>query len=179
MILSSETKNEEETVREVRELGEKYYDMYGGCAQATFAAVAEALDLKYRNDNLDALIGLSGGVGALGIGSCGAVIGAAAAISLSFGVSVEEIGSNKDLKWDIYNAVKKLGDKFTNKYNGLSCREVQIDLYGTSFDLRNDKARKKFKEMKECEKVVADAAVWGTEIATCIRNEKPGGDERK
>ena len=76
-------KRSKSLVEKASKLGLEYPAKYEGCAQATFAAIADTLNLK-GEEVFKAMVGLSGGVGDLGRGACGAMAGAAAAISLYF-----------------------------------------------------------------------------------------------
>lgn len=157
-------KRRKEIVERARELGEKYLEKYEGCAQATFTAVCEAVELDYSEDSFKSLIGLSGGVGGLGTGTCGAVAGGAAAISLSLDLGREKLEKDPDKRWKIYRKVSLFGKKFREKYKEIPCRKVQMELYGMSFNLLDEEAWEIFEELSKCEKVVADSAGWAAEL---------------
>ncbi|KXA94809.1 hypothetical protein AKJ65_03335 [candidate division MSBL1 archaeon SCGC-AAA259E19] len=88
----------------------------------------------------------------------------AAAISLSSDIGKSDLEKDTDKTWEIYPKIAQFCEKFRKKYREITCRNVQMELYGMSFDLHNDKAHEKFEEIAECEKVVKDAAGWATEI---------------
>ena len=152
-------------------LGRRYPARYGGCAQATFAAVADALNLK-GEDVFKALIGLSGGVGNMGRGACGAMAGAAAAISLKFGVGRNALKRNPEailnVKDRIYELVEEVGERFLEEFGSYLCRDIQLALFGKAFNLRDPKAYMEFKQIawpEACSrKVVAKAAGWAVDV---------------
>lgn len=162
---------ETEIIEKARKLGEKYLEKYGGCAQATFAAVSDAVGLNYSEDTFKSITGLSGGVGGLGTGTCGGVTGGAAAISLSLDIGKKDLIEDPDRGWEIYRKVAEFGKKFREEYTDIPCREVQIELYGRSFDFLNEEDLERFEELSKCEKVVADAAGWATEFILDLRKK--------
>lgn len=172
LVIFLKDKRSKEVVEEARELAEKYDEKYGGCAQSTFLAVAEVTELDYDEDVFKSLVGLSGGVGDLGTGTCGAVTGAAAAISLSIDSGMEKIEKDGDKRWEIYSEIARFVEKFREKYGNIPCREVQMELYGMSFDLHDERAQEVFGEVSECEEVVSDAAGWAAEII--LENRRDG-----
>lgn len=168
-----EIMNERKKLKEhARECSEKYLSKYAGCAQATFAAIADTLDLKGRDQVFEAVIGFSGGGGALGGGSCGALAGAVAAISLSYKLSREELEKNKNRRKTIYYDVGKVMRKFRKKYEGVTCTEVQKELYDETFDLWDEKEYEEFQKISECGKVVADITAWAVEVILQSRSSK-------
>jgi len=161
-------------------LGQRYPARYGGCAQATFAAIADALNLK-GEEVFKALIGLSGGVGNMGRGACGAMAGAAAAISLKFGVGRNALKRNPEailkVKDRIYELVEKVGGRFLEEFGSYLCRDIQLALFGKAFNLRNPEAYMEFKQVawpKACSReVVAKAVGWAVEVILEAEERKP------
>lgn len=147
-----------------RQLSRKYHEKYGGCAQAVFAAVADSINLGYDKSAFKAMVGLSGGVARFGIGTCGAVAGAAAAMSVNSEIEREELQINKDSIEKTYNSILKFGKKFMEKYKALSCRDVQMVLYGMSFNLWDESARNEFRKVSDCDEVISDATAWALNI---------------
>lgn len=158
------THDKSELIEKAKRLAKEYMGKYAGCAQATFAAVADTLNLKGRDEVFKAIIGFSGGLGSIGEGSCGAIAGAAAAISLSFNVRREELVQDKNKRKDIYLEVARLGRKFSDNYKGISCVDVQQNLYGKSFNLWDKEEYEEFGNVSECGNVAVDAAAWAVEI---------------
>ena len=74
--------------------GYDYLPKWGACAPTTFAAIMDTLgyaDDQLARDIWKATVGLTGGTGNMAIGTCGAMAGAAAAISFSFGFTREDV----------------------------------------------------------------------------------------
>lgn len=160
----TDKKDKSELMKKAKKLAKEYMGKYAGCAQSTFAAVADTLNLKGRDEVFKAIIGFSGGLGSLGGGTCGALAGAAAAISLSFNVTREELAQDKNKRKDIYLEIARLGRKFKENYGGISCVDVQENLYGKSFNLWDKEEYEEFGEVSECEDVAVDAAAWAVDI---------------
>jgi C_GCAxxG_C_C family probable redox protein len=166
--------------RKAVRLGYKYPAKYGGCAQATFAAIADALNLK-GEEVFKALIGLSGGVANMGKGACGSMAGAAAAISLKFGVRREVLKRNPEAilkaKDHIYEMVEKVGGKFLEEFGSYLCRDIQMALFGKAFNLRDPKIYEEFREIAWPEvcskKVVGKAAGWTIDVILEAEKRKP------
>lgn len=152
---------------------------YHGCATSTFTALAEVLEMESRDEVFKCMIGLAGGVGHLTKGTCGALIGAAAAISLNYNKSkrdvIEAIGTPNALHpqdpyiplffQDIFEAIALVANKLQEKYGGTLCNEIQRSLYGKAFDLLNPKKHVKFVEFMQsypvnCYTVESDIVGW-------------------
>ncbi len=141
------------------------------CAPAVFAAVMDTLgyeDDPAINDVWKATIGFTGGTGNMAIGTCGAMDGAAAAISYSFGFAKEDTDYPKMLK--VIAAVTEVGKKMQEKYGHIQCQEVQFHHWGKSYRFTNPKALEEFaslagdkKGMTECQEVAGDVAKWAVE----------------
>jgi hypothetical protein len=165
-------KKEEQIVQKAREYAKEALVKYNGCCQGTFIGVCDALGLQYSSDTFKALVGLSGGVGRLSAGSCGAVCGGAAAIGLALGVepevlekSLEKGEGRSEEQEEVYRIIIDFGRKFLEEYKGLSCRDVQFKLFGKSFDISNEKILEEFAKIRDeaCPEAVADGAAWATE----------------
>lgn len=137
-------KTKEEIIKKAGELGAEYEIKYIGCAQGSFAAVVDALrwggleliprDMEERL--FAGLTGLSGGVGIVGDGSCGAVTGSGLAVGLAVGISREMQEQNPETRRIVYAAVQKaVVDKFREKYNSLICKDIQRKRFGKSWDM--------------------------------------------
>ncbi|NIM45514.1 MAG: hypothetical protein GTN80_07710 [Nitrososphaeria archaeon] len=141
---------------------EKYY----GCAQTTLAAAADTLNME-ADDVFKALIGISGGVGGMGLGECGGMCGAAAAISFRFGHNPKEFAQKPETRFKIYDLVEKVCKKFLEEYGSLICRDIQMKLFGMAFNLRDPKIYEEFTRIRSkedpCPKVTGKAAGWAVE----------------
>ncbi|NLS45429.1 MAG: C_GCAxxG_C_C family protein [Firmicutes bacterium] len=151
--------NRERCVERAEQLGFEYTTKYWGCAQSCFAATVDALreeGIELTNKDAEeaifkSLVGLSGGHGNMGVGNCGALTGAAVAISLASGVDREKQLNDKDHRWIAFDNVSKtIGQKFLEDYHGISCRAVTWKRWGKWWDSWNPEAKADFsKEEKE------------------------------
>ncbi len=140
-----------------------------GCAPGVFAAVMETLG--YENDPVvnnvwKATLGLIGGTGNMSIGTCGAMAGAAMAISYSFGFTKEDLKDQMKML-NVASAVAEVGKKMQEKYSHIQCQEVQFHHWGKSYRTTNPKAMKEFMSLfsnpeikAACQEVTGDLARW-------------------
>lgn len=151
--------------------GFKYERDYRGCAQCAIAAIQDALGVM--NDYVyKAGSGLAGGLGECIDGSCGGYSGGAMIISLLFGRTRQEEGSEKgrEDKYVSFALTAALHDKYVEKYGSVTCAGVQKKVFGRSFNLRNDEEKQLFREAgaheddDKCCAVVGDGARWAVEI---------------
>lgn len=122
------------TAENARKLAEEHLEKYGGCAQATFTAIAKAVGLDYSEDTFKSLVGLSGGTGDLGTGTCGAVTGAAVAISLNADIDKSDLEKDTNKAWEIYPKIAQFCERFRKKYRKVQRNHLQESSNGT---LRN------------------------------------------
>lgn len=169
---------EERCIQKARELGAKYQGELVGCAHCSFAATLDALrsegieivSEEVEDEILKGLVGLTGGVGNMGYGSCGAVTGASAAVSLASGIGRLE-NQDKANRWISYWNVKTgIVDKFMQKWGAIACRPIQIKNFGRAFNSRiPERSKELFQAAEErgCRTdatcTIAQAAAWAVE----------------
>jgi hypothetical protein len=172
-------------LEEAYQRGYEYLTKWRACAPTVFAAVLDTLG--YENDPgaaeaWKATIGLTGGTGNMAIGTCGAMAGAAAAISYSFGYSQED---TRDLMrmLAVNGAVAEAGARMKEKYGHITCQEVQFYHWGKSFRFTNPKAMMEFASLSsgkpatpECQQVTGDLTRWAVET---IMKYNPGFSRKK
>jgi hypothetical protein len=146
-----------------------------GCAPGVFAAVMETLgyeDDPVVNGIWKATLGLVGGTGNMSVGTCGAMAGAAMAISYSFGFTKEDLKDPEGMKQMIRvnGAVAEVGKRMQEKYGHIQCQEVQFHHWGKSYRTSNPKAMQEFMSLSEhesfraaCQEVTGDRARWTVE----------------
>lgn len=149
------------------ELAALYEDTYHGCAQCVLLAVEEALGLECP-EVFKAVTGLSGGLGCLGH-TCGALTGGVVALGTVVGRTLEDLKAHSRVHWNNYALVKELVDRFSSRFgDDLSCRAVQTEVLGRSFDLWDPEDRAAFREREGtsfgCSDVASSAARWTVEI---------------
>jgi len=123
------------------------YCMRMGCAPGVFAAVMETLgyeDDPVVNDIWKATLGLIGGTGNMAIGTCGAMAGAAMAISYSFGFTKEDLLQDPEKMMNVVSVVAEVGKKMQEKYGHIQCQEVQFHHWGKSYRMTNPEAMQEF-----------------------------------
>lgn len=137
------------------------------CAPGVFAAVMETLGYEKDpsvNDVWKATIGLAGGTGNLAIGTCGAMAGAAMAISFSFGFTKEDVLKDPEKMLKVNRVVAEVGKEMQEKYGHIQCEEVQFHNWGKSYRFTNPKAQQEFMSARAlwtaCQEVTGDLAKW-------------------
>ncbi|MFB0563802.1 MAG: C-GCAxxG-C-C family (seleno)protein [Candidatus Lokiarchaeia archaeon] len=153
--------------------GYDYLPRWRACAPTVFAAVMETLgyeDDPVVNEIWKATIGLTGGTGNMAIGTCGAMAGAAAAISYSFGFTQEDLEKDIIKMLNVNGMVAEVGKKMQEKYGHIQCQEVQFYHWGKSYRFTNIDAGIEFMKMWEnkkrdfeCQEVTGDLARWAVE----------------
>jgi hypothetical protein len=170
-----------------RELGTSYQGTIIGCSHCAFIAAIDALKLEgvelvsedIKDKLFTGLMGLTGGVGNSGIGTCGAVNGASFAVSLATNVTIEENAKDNSNRWLAFYDVKHyICDKFMEKWGAITCREIQIKLFGRAYDSRRPERSKQLFQAameKGCrnpyECTIATAAGWAVEAVWEIVNK--------
>jgi len=157
---------DKEVLDEAYRRGSDYLMQYA-CAPGVFAAVMDTLgygDDPVVNEVWKATLGLIGGTGNMAIGTCGAMAGAAMAISYSFGLTKEEA---IEKMFEINNVVAEVGKKMQEKYGHIQCQEVQFDLWGKSYRFTNPEAMQDFMNLSQsspkCKEVNGDLVRWTVE----------------
>ena len=148
-------------IKRARKLGCEYLDTYKGCAQTTLLAVADALGMDVDDELFKAILGFSGETG-----GCGGICGATAAIGLRYGLKKEDFERNPGSRFKIYDVVKKVKDRFDEAYGSYLCKDIQMKLFGRTFESTNPEDQKAFEELdlfKDCSKVTENAAGWTVE----------------
>jgi len=151
-----------EVLDEAYRRGYDYWLRYA-CAPGVFAAVMDTLgyeDDPAVNNVWKATVGLIGGTGNMAIGTCGAMAGAAMAISYSFGLTKENL---EDLM-EVNGVVAEVGKKMQEKYGHIQCQEVQFHNWGKSHRFTNPEAMQEFISLSHahpaCQEVTGDLARW-------------------
>jgi len=157
--------SEEKILTKAFELGQKFEKKYTGCAQSTIAAIFQALEI-WNDDVFKAGSGLADGLGLTGDGSCGSLVGASMVMSYLFGREYKDFGDMYKPMVS-YRLVKKLHDKYVEKYGSCRCHNVQESLLGRTYNLWDpDDLKDAFQSgmMEHCSKLVGTIAKLATEI---------------
>ncbi|RLG01251.1 hypothetical protein DRN58_02140 [Thermococci archaeon] len=155
--IAKDKERKERLIKKAYEIGGKYVTTYWGCAQSTFLAIVdtlrtEGIEILTKEDEekmFPAFVGLAGGTGNIGVGSCGGLVGSGFCVSLvanrSQGVDQKVQESNINHRWISFDAVYKYPVKrYLEKYNGLSCRAVTWARFGKHWDSWNPSAKEEF-----------------------------------
>jgi C_GCAxxG_C_C family probable redox protein len=140
--MTKKSEIDREVLDEAYRRGYDYCVRYA-CAPGAFAAVMDTLgyeDDPVVNDVWKATIGLIGGTDNMAIGTCGAMVGAAMAISYSFGLTKED--PEEMLK--VTGVVAEVGKKMQEKYGHIQCQEVQFHHWGKSYRFTNPEVMQEF-----------------------------------
>jgi hypothetical protein len=130
--------------------GYDYLPKWGACAPTTFAAIMDTLgyaDDQLARDIWKATVGLTGGTGNMAIGTCGAMAGAAAAISFSFGFTREDVEQDNNKMILINKAVAEVGKQMVKLFGHTVCQEVQLRNWGKAYHFSNPDVLGEFSKM--------------------------------
>jgi C_GCAxxG_C_C family probable redox protein len=119
-------KNKEEIYKQLDELVDKYYPIYGTCSQSSFHALNEVFDLKAENI-IKGLVSFPGI--ALRGETCGAVTGSLLAIGLVY----ERDKIDKERKRLSRAPSFKFCSEFENEYGTTRCRDVIEHVTGKKY----------------------------------------------
>jgi len=154
-------------------LGEEYITKWRACAPAAFGAIMDALG--YKDDPAvmtawKASVGLTGGTGFMSVGTCGAMAGAAMALSLAFAYGREDIEKDMMKMFAVNAAVAEIGKRVEREYGSILCQEIQFNHWGKSFRFTNHEALAEFaafssdeKSGFKCRGLVAAVSRWTVE----------------
>lgn len=170
-----------ELIESAYEIGGDYVTTYWGCAQSTYLATIDTLrnkeiEILTKKDEqkiFPALVGMAGGAGNVGVGSCGAFTGTAFLISLtslrSQGITRKVQESNINHRWIAFDAVYRYTVKrFLGEYNGLSCRDVTWARFGKQYDSWDPKAKAEFAREEKERGCIDDTAGYPCTIARAV-----------
>ena len=150
-----------------------YEKKLGACSQCTIKALQEVYD-ELDSKAFQALGGFAAGGGCECDGICGAYAAGIYFFGTKTGRSLEDIGSDpedpagKRKHRMQFKLVKKLHDRFVEKYGNVNCSSIQKKIYGRSFYLADRNDYKEFEKAGGhdwgCTGVCGDAARWVVEI---------------
>jgi len=149
------------------ELGFDYERRFHGCSQCVIAAVHDTLGI--RDDAVfKAATGLAGGGALTGRGACGGYAGGVMVLSQLLGRERARFDDPEGIRFRTFDLAKRLADRFEEEFGGTICRDVQVRVFGRSFDLRDPEDFLRFEEAgahdDKCPDVVGKAARMTVEI---------------
>ncbi|MBN1152817.1 MAG: C_GCAxxG_C_C family protein [Dehalococcoidia bacterium] len=161
-------KAKEKILKKAYDLGFKYEEQYGGCGQATIAAIQDALDLP-NPDVFKSLSGYAGGGAIVGDGGCGAYVAAILFLSGLKGRERDNFADPERIRFESFATARKVHDKFVEEFGTVLCREIQVKLFGRPYYLPDADEMKKFLDAGghtiHCPDVCGKAARWAADVA--------------
>ncbi|TRO54744.1 hypothetical protein E2P71_03740 [Candidatus Bathyarchaeota archaeon] len=135
----------------VKEIGKKAldYDKYSGCSQSVLLALQEAFGIG-DHESFKAATVLSGGVARKGE-TCGALIGGLLALGLVVGrEDITDTQTYRDAMKPSDDIIREFQKRlketfrFTEPLENTICRDIQLLIYGESYDLTDPVSYKAF-----------------------------------
>jgi C_GCAxxG_C_C family probable redox protein len=164
----------EELLDRASELGTSFEKNSGSCSQCTAAALHELLGF----DDVVVKVATSscGGQAGLSTGACGGVIGGTLVLDYYLGRRAEMLSPVRTIPEGMgelsraMEAARLLGQRFIREYGSILCPQVQLRLFGRSFNLQDSADWSAFikagahDDPTKCMRVVGNAARWTLEI---------------
>ena len=153
-----------------RELGKQAYAKamkyeldYGCCPQCVLATVQETVGIV-DDQTVKASHGLSGGGGLVGEGVCGALSGGLLALSAKYGRDRNNLDKGRYM--NNFKKAKELTERFRAEFGGVTCRELQQQFTGRTFDMWNAAEYKAFDGARgnKCAHATGTVTQWVVEM---------------
>ncbi|MGQ9616697.1 MAG: C-GCAxxG-C-C family (seleno)protein [Spirochaetota bacterium] len=174
-------KRKEKLIKLSYEIGGKYVPTYWGCAQSSFLATVDTLrefgiEILTENDEksmFPGFVGLAGGTGNVGIGTCGALVGTGFCLSLvanrSQGIDQKVQETNVNNRWISFDAVYSYSvRRFLTAYNGITCRDVTWSRFGKNWDSWDPVAKADFGREEQERGCILDTSGYPCTIARAV-----------
>lgn len=151
-------------------LGEQAYEKaqryeldYGCCPQCVLATVQETVGIV-DDQTVKASHGLSGGGGLLGEGICGALSGGLLALSAKYGRDRDKLAKGRYIA--NFQKAKELTERFRREFGGVTCRELQQQFTGRTYDMWNAAEYKAFDDARgnQCAHATGTVTRWVVEM---------------
>lgn len=151
-------------------LAEQAYDKamqyeldYGCCPQCVLASVQETVGIV-DDQTVKASHGLSGGGGLVGEGVCGALSGGLLALSAKYGRDRDKLDKGRYI--NNFMKARDLTERFRREFGGLTCKELQRQFTGRTFDMWNSAEYKAFDDArgKQCAHATGTVTRWVVEM---------------
>lgn len=141
----------------------RYESDYGCCPQCVLAAVQETVGIV-DDKTIKASHGLSGGCGLIGDGLCGALIGGMMALSAKYGRDRDKMDKGRCVS--NFKKARELADRFRDEFGGVTCRELQYQFTGRSYDMWDPEQYQAFAAArgKRCAEATGTVTKWVVEL---------------
>jgi C_GCAxxG_C_C family probable redox protein len=141
----------------------KYELDYGCCPQCVLATVQETVGIV-DDQTIKASHGLSGGGGLMGEGVCGALSGGLMALSAKYGRDRDKLNRGRYI--NNFKKAKDLTERFRAEFGGVTCRELQQQFTGRTYDMWKPEEYKAFSDARgqQCAQATGTVTRWVVEI---------------
>lgn len=141
----------------------KYELDYGCCPQCVLATVQETIGIV-DDQTIKASHGLSGGGALLSEGVCGALTGGLMALSAKYGRDRDKLDRGRYI--NNFKKTKDLTERFKREFGGVTCRQLQKQFTGRTYDMWNAEEYKAFSEARgqQCAKATGTVTKWVIEM---------------
>jgi C_GCAxxG_C_C family probable redox protein len=141
----------------------KYELDYGCCPQCVLATVQETVGI-IDDQTVKASHGLSGGGALLGEGVCGALTGGLLALSAKYGRDRDKLDKGRYI--NNFKKSKELTERFRQEFGGLTCRQLQQQFTGRTYDMWNADEYKAFDNARghKCAHATGTVTKWVIEM---------------
>ncbi|MBI4984034.1 MAG: C_GCAxxG_C_C family protein [Rhodocyclales bacterium] len=136
---------------------------YGCCPQCVLATVQETVGIV-DDQTVKASHGLSGGGGLLGEGVCGALTGGLMALSAKYGRDRDKLDRGRYI--NNFKKAKELTERFRAEFGGVTCRELQQQFTGRTYDMWNADEYRAFDDARglQCARATGTVTKWVIEM---------------
>ncbi len=151
-------------------LGEQAYEKalkyeldYGCCPQCVLATVQETIGIV-DDQTIKASHGLSGGGALSGEGVCGALTGGLMALSAKYGRDRDKLDRGRYI--NNFKKAKELTERFQREFGGVTCRQLQKQFTGRTYDMWNAEEYKAFSDARglKCANATGTVTKWVIEM---------------
>ena len=132
---------------------------YGCCPQCVLATVQETMGVV-DDQTIKASHGLSGGGALLGEGVCGALSGGLMALSAKYGRDRDKLDRGRYI--NNFKKAKELTERFRQEFGGVTCRQLQQQFTGRTYDMWNADEYKAFDDARgqQCAHATGTVTKW-------------------
>jgi C_GCAxxG_C_C family probable redox protein len=135
----------------------------GSCPQGILRAIQETVG-GVDDATIKASHGLAGGGGLAGEGACGALSGGLVAISTRYGREREKMDKGRYI--NNFKKCNELVERFRQEFGGISCRELQQQFTGRTYDMWQADQYAAFSDARgdKCAHATGTVARWVVEM---------------
>lgn len=160
-----ETTDREALAQQAYDKAAQYELDYGCCPQCVLATLQETVG-GIDDATIKAVHGLSGGGGLMAEGTCGALTGGLVALSAKYGRDRDKLDKGRYI--NNFKKCKTLVERFRAEFGGVTCRELQQQFTGQTYDMWNAEQYQAFDAArgKQCAHATGTVTRWIIEMTT-------------